>query len=213
MAGLPSASADLLTAAICIAAWWAPHTLPEDLLRATALMMLIEFLSIHGLIMVPLLTVLMPGRWPRVSLALVVLLYFGVAAGASVAVDTWWPTLFFAWLLLSRYVLPHWNIGGGDDHLGLGQLWLISTLLWIVLCFASVLLPVPSLGWDAATIATLGLPGKGIWIDQPQRLLAFASIYFLLLAAYKLSASPKAPGQESRHLRERGQRRRRSAAD
>jgi hypothetical protein len=211
MAGLPSAFADLVTAALCIVAWWAPHTLPDDLLRGTALIMLIEFLSIHGLIMIPLLAVLIPGRWPYVSLALVMLLYFGIAAGASVALDTWWPTLFFAWLLLSRYVLPRWNIGGEDEHLGMGQLWVISSLLWIVLSLATVLLPIPSLGWDAATIAALGLPVKGIWADEPQRLLAFASIYFLLLAAYRLGAAPETAEQRDRHVRSRGKRTRRGA--
>ena len=45
-----------------------------------------------------------------------------MAAGASVALQTWWPTLLFAWLLLSRYVLPRWNIGGADEHLDAGEL-------------------------------------------------------------------------------------------
>jgi hypothetical protein len=201
LSGLPSALADLITAATCIAAWWAPQALPDDMLRGIALIMLIEFLSIHGMIMVPLLTVMLAERWPRVALALVLLLYFGFAAGASVAVDTWWPTLFFGWLLLSRYVLPQWNLGGADEHLDIGKLWLVSTLLWLILVFATVLLPVPALGWDNATIASLGLPGSGIWKQQPQRLLAFATCYFLILAAFKLCASP-APS-DSRDKRKR----------
>ena len=201
LAGLPSAAADLLTAATCIAAWWAPHQLPEDLVRVTALVMLIEFLSIHGVIMLPLIALLLSQRWPRVGLALSVLLYFGFAAGASLALQSWWPTLFFGWLLLSRYVLPRWNIGGADEHIDFGKLWLVSTLLWLGLAFATVLLPVPALGWDAAAIASLGLPGEGIWVDEPQRLLAFAASYFLLLAAFKLSATPEPPARKQRDTR------------
>jgi hypothetical protein len=197
LAGLPSAAADLLTAASCIVAWWAPQLLPDDLLRVTALIMLIEFLSIHGLIMVPVLAIVLSERWPRAGLAIGVLLYFGFAAGASVALQTWWPTLVFAWLLLSRYVLPLWNLGDAKEHLDLGRLWVISTLAWIVLAFATVLLPLPALGWDAATIARLRLPGEGIWIEQPQRLLAFAASYFLLLAVFKLSSTPEPHGQKA----------------
>lgn len=201
LAGLPSAAADLLTAATCIAAWWAPQLLPEDLLRVTALIMLIEFLSIHGLIMLPLIGLLLSERWPRAGMALSALLYFGFAAGASLALQSWWPTLVFGWLLLSRYLLPRWNVGGADEHIDIGKLWIVSTLLWLGLAFASALLPVPALGWDAAVIDMLGLPGTGIWVDEPQRLLAFASSYFVLLAAFKLSATPEPPGRKKRDTR------------
>ena len=196
LAGLPSALADLVTAGTCLIAWWAPLMLPDDMLRGTALMMLVEFLSIHGVIMVPLLTVLLSDRWPRAALGVVLLLYVGMAAGASVALQTWWPTLLFAWLLLSRYVLPRWNIGGADEHLDAGRLWVVSTLLWLVLAFASVLLPVPALGWDAVVTSTLGLPGSGLWVNEPYRLLAFASCYFLSLAVFKLAASPVPVGRK-----------------
>lgn len=205
-AGLPSALADLVTAAMCIAAWWAPRALPDDLVRVTALVMLIEFLSIHGLIMLPLLpllALLLSERWPRAGTIIAVLLYLAMAVGASLALQTWWPTVFFAWLLLSRYVLPRWNIGGADEHPDIGRLWMVSTLLWIALAFASVLVPVPALGWDAAVIAELGLPGRGIWVDQPQRLLAFAATYFLLLAAFKLRSVPVPPGRRDSRKRRR----------
>lgn len=207
LAGLPSASADLVTASVCIAVWWAPQSWPEDLLRSTALIMLIEFLSIHSLIIAPVLAVLLTERWPYAGLILILLLYLGVAVGVSVALQTWWPTVFFAWLLLSRYVLPMWNIGGGDEHIDLGKVWLVSTLLWLLLIFASLILPVPALGWDADAIARLGLPGGGIWVDQPHRLLAFAASYFLLLAAFKLLARPEPPSGKRRPM-SRAERRR-----
>lgn len=214
LAGLPSALADLLTAACCIAVWWSPQALPDGLTRSMALVMVIEFLATHSFIMAPILAVVLSERWPRVGLALVALLYFGFAAGASVALQTWWPTLFFGWLLLSRYVLPRWNLGGADEHLDIVQLWLVSTLLWIVLGLTTVLLPVPALGWDAAAISQLGLPGEGIWVDEPQRLLAFASSYFLLLAAFKLSATPQPDGSRKRDARSsRRQRRRGTKSD
>lgn len=201
LAGLPSALADLITAGMCLVAWWAPQAVPDELLRVTALIMLIEFLSIHGLVFVPVLTILLSAHLPRLGVALAVLLYFGFAAGASLALQTWWPTLFFLWLLLSRYVLPRWNLGGADEHLDLGGLWVISTLLWLGLAFATTVLPLPALGWDAETIARIGLPGTGVWIEEPQRLLAFASSYFLLLAAFKLSATPEPPGRKDGRVR------------
>jgi hypothetical protein len=191
LATLPSALADLMTATLCVAAWAMPQALPEGLLRSTALIMLIEFLSIHGMVIVPILALLLSARWPWLGLGLALLVYIGIAVGASLALQTWWPTLAFAWLLLSRYVLPRWNLGRADEHLDAGRLWVVSTVLWLGLAFATVLLPVPAWGWDAATIARLGLPGEGLWVDEPQRLLAFAASYFLLLAWFKFGSTPE----------------------
>lgn len=203
LAGLPSALADLITAGMCIAVWIAPGAMPEDLARVTALIMIIEFLSIHGMVMLPILTIMLAERLPRAALPLAILFYLGFAVGGSLALQTWWPTVFFAWLLLSRYVLPQWNLGGEDEHVDLGQLWLLSTLLWLGLVFATVLLPVPALGWGSEAIAKYGLPGKGIWVDEPYRLLAFATLYFLALAAFKLLAAPTPGGRKQANRRPR----------
>src|SRR5690606_4576615 len=118
-----------------------------------------------------------------------VLVYLGFAIGMSAALDSWWPSVFFAWLLLSRYVLTRWNLGGHDEHMDAGALWLVSLLLWLGLVFAAVLLPVPELGW-ANVGAGYGLPGGGIFVREPERLLACATLYFLGLAAFKLRARP-----------------------
>src|SRR5690606_6617028 len=129
LAGLPSALADLLTAAACLAAWIAPGSMPAGFVRTAALTMLIEFLCIHGTLVVPLLGWLASrraGRLAWLGWPLATLPYLAFAAGASLALDSWWPTLFFAWLLVSRYLLPRWNLAGHDEHVDVGALWLVS---------------------------------------------------------------------------------------
>lgn len=209
---------DALTAIACFCAWWAPLALPVDLLRSMALIIVIEFLTIHAAVMVPLCAFFVRGR-PGMALAmgLASAVYALMALGASLALDTWWPSLFFVWLLASRYALPIWTGREGDEVIDQGQLWLVSTLLWLGLAFPAMLLPLPAPGWDADVQRLAGLPGTGVWAAEPQRLLAFAGAYFALLALFKVHAAvaagripstPAAPGMaaQRRDAREEGAR-------
>src|SRR5690606_9013570 len=67
LAGLPSALADLLMAAACLAVWIAPGSMPAGFVRTAALTMLIEFLCIHGTVVLPLLAWLAPRRPGRLA--------------------------------------------------------------------------------------------------------------------------------------------------
>ncbi len=41
------------------------------------------------------------------------------------------------------------------------------------------MLPVPRLGISRAAVDDLALPGSGLWIEQPHRVLAAGTLYFL----------------------------------
>lgn len=204
---------DVITAGLCAAAWWAPQVVPSDLLRTTALMMVIEFLVIHGTLMIPLAAFFVRGpRASTMALAMAAACYALFALGASLALDTWWPSLVFLWLLASRYVVPRWSASDGQALVDSGALWMVSMLLWMVLLFATVLLPLPSLGWDAAARQELRLPGSGLWVQQPHRLLAFAATYFAGLALFKFVSSRAGPAPGQPPSKSLGEQRRESRA-
>ena len=52
--------------------------------------------------------------------------------------------------------------------------------------FLTTLAPVPRLGMTAEVQPRFGLDGGGLWIDEPNRVVAFGVVYFGLLCAAKL---------------------------
>jgi hypothetical protein len=150
------------------------------------LVMVVEFLVIHATIMLPIVAVFIPERLGGINTGLVAgsLIYLAFATGASLAIDSWWPTLAFGWLLASRYLFPLLGRVSDDDEDT--RLWIFSTFTWLLLLFATLLLPIPDLAFHISISKELGDSANGIWVDEPQRTLAFALFYFTSLALYKL---------------------------
>ena len=57
---------------------------------------------------------------------------------------------------------------------------LINTPLYLLRAFATLVLPVPRLGITPAVIAAQQIHATGLWVEQPQRVLALGVVYFLL---------------------------------
>ncbi|MES9969616.1 MAG: hypothetical protein ABW092_06245 [Candidatus Thiodiazotropha sp.] len=177
---------DFITAGLCLAVWIVPERFDSGFVTTMMLVMVVEFLVIHATIMVPILAALVPQRLGGVYSGLLAgsLFYLAFAAGGSLAIDSWWPTLAFGWLLASRYLFPLLGRGSDDDEDI--RLWIFSTFMWLLLVFATLLLPIPDLGFHTNIAQALGGSASGIWIDEPHRALAFALLYFTSLALFKL---------------------------
>lgn len=48
--------------------------------------------------------------------------------------------------------------------------------------FATTLLPIPKFGVSEEVVRGQKLPGGGLWIDEPHRVIAFGFLYFTALA-------------------------------
>lgn len=72
------------------------------------------------------------------------------------------------------------------------------------LCFAllATILPLPRLGLTPAVLSARHLPGSGLWINQPPRVLAFGFLYFTAIGLSELREhrwlAGGIPGQQSK---------------
>lgn len=189
LAGVASALPDALTAGFFLVVWLWPLRFGTDAVKTAILIMIVEFLTVHasGLLGG---VVLSPGRSRGTRLK--VLAGVGVVYLLFVIVfvlifQQWWPLLVFGWLLLAKFsrVLSGTVAATGDAAIQIA-LWVASGIFYLLGVLLTVLLPLPRLGVTAAVVSGLDLPGSGIWVEEPHRLLAFGFLYFAALAAVKL---------------------------
>lgn len=188
LAALPDAT----TAIAFGLAWAVPNGVGLPFVRTMFVTFLLEFLMVHaggmlagGLPKARPAPAARPASGPRHALPLALgalaLLYLGFAATFCVAFGTWWTFAAFALVLLSKTV-GLVTAKPGDDASAAGQVWALSCVWYLLAVFATLFLPLPDLGLDAATQSALDLPGSGEWIDAPEKPLAAGVLYFTLMA-------------------------------
>ena len=196
------AAPDAATAAWCAYVWIAPRNAGVQWVRQILVAMLLEFLVVHSGAYFSRFMGVPDAPWRRIGAGLLLLLaYLGLAAAFSAIFDTWWPLAGMAWLLGMKYwtlVLDRADDTGESERQF--ALWAVSVVFFVGLGVLSSLLPLPELGIDAGVRSELELPGAGLWVEQPYRVVAFAVFYFVLLALVKYWYHP--PGS---HLRNHAQ--------
>lgn len=189
-ARIASALPDGLTAAFFLMVWLTPLSFGNDMVKTAILIMLIEFITVHaGGFIGGLSMNLSLSRAKRALLVLVLgLFYSGFVAAFVFAFDQWWPLAVFGWLLLSKFSRVLFGASTPREEAeGQLLLWVVSVMFYVLGVMLTVFLPLPRLGVTEAVLPQLGLPGTGLWVEQPHRLLAFGMLYFAALALLKLN--------------------------
>ena len=188
LAALPDA-----VSALAFACLWAfPLAFGESGVRKGMLVMLVEFILIHSTAFLGAMAFAeSASRTRRVAmLAGFALLYLGFIAAFSLAFDAWWPFLAFGWLLLGKLrIVFHARADSASG--GVQAIWALSALAYLGAVFATVFLPLPRLGLAEAVLPQLRLPGSGLWVEQPHRVVAAGMLYFGLLAWIKWRGVPR----------------------
>lgn len=185
---LLSASPDAITALACLVVWIAPRALGQDAVKTLLLMMVMEFITVHatGFFTTIALSDGIPPMRRIVHLLALSLLYLLFIVGFSSAFHAWWPFTVFGWLVVGKIAWVFAKPRGRADELGRQMsMWAFSVVAYIGAVFAGLLLPLPQLGLDAATVASLHLPASGEWVAHPHKAVAGAFLYYALLAAIK----------------------------
>jgi hypothetical protein len=155
--------------------------------------MLLEFLTVHsGGFIGSALTDPAKSRGDKTRAVLVFgAMYLLFAGGFSFAFDAWWPAAVFAWLLLAKFA-QIWlaPVAGGIESERQNFFIGFSVVCYIVGVFATVMLPLPTLGVDEAARAAAAIPGSGLWVEEPHRVLAFGALCFGAMAWAKWRWQP-----------------------
>ena len=191
---LVAAIPDALTSAIFVYAWIAPLDWRPDLVKQLMLVMLMEFLVVHssGFFGVTIYS----DDVSRTRRTFIVLgfaaFYFLFVGGFCLAFQETWPLYSFGWLVFSKFLIVWTNPRARGDEVGRQTaFWAVSALYYLAGVFLTALLPVPRLGITEQVVAQLGLSGGGLWIDEPQTVIAFGALYFALLSLTKLLSGGK----------------------
>ncbi|MGA2383141.1 MAG: hypothetical protein ABSG61_06855 [Gemmatimonadales bacterium] len=189
-AGFLSALPDVGFAGVFLVTWIRPSTFGPFMVKWLLVVMLVEFIIIHSAAFMGVVS-FAPGARVARGLRIVGLgTFYTLFAGAiSFVFRSWWPITAFWGQTLNR--LLGVILGQGQD---LGQKaavmagWAASTVFYLLGCFATILLPIPRLGITPEVVAAQRIPGGGLWVEHPEKVIAFGVIYFGLTAWSELNA-------------------------
>lgn len=184
---------DAVTSCLFVVLWIAPLAFGERGVGHGVLVVLVEFVMIHAAVLLPLAIGLLAARvrgraGSVLAAAGCIAAYLFFVAALSFAFDSWWPCLAFTWMIASKFLVgmpaPNAQRGTGDRY---AATWALSGGAYVLLAIATVLLPIPELGFATVGSADFDLPhgATGIWIRDPQRPIAFGAIHFATLAWIK----------------------------
>ena len=186
LAAVGASLPDLILGAVFLIAWVAPQSFDSPVIPALMLTMLLEFIIVHSSGFLGT-TALAAGSWRRAIRLLVVLVgfYSLFVLGFALAFKTWWPLVSFWGLTVNRLLgLMMGQAPTGEARLFLQRSWAVTAIFYLVFAGLTVMLPIPALGVTGAFRE--GIPGSGLWVSEPHRVLAFGFLYFTAVGISEL---------------------------
>lgn len=184
VADVVSALPDLGLAGAFLITWIAPEALGGGMVGYLLLVMLLEFIIIHSSAFMGSVVMAAGDRRKKI----LSLLGFGAfyslfVAGFCAGFSVWWPMGAFWGLTLNRLLgAVVGQVPRGEEQLLVRAGWAASACFYLLFVAVTVILPVPELGLTAAVARSQHLPGGGLWVDEPHRVLAFGFLYFTAVA-------------------------------
>ncbi len=184
---------DIVSAATFLLVWIAPLTLGAEWVKNLMVTMLLEFLTVHSSGIIG--TTVSDPKATRLRKTRVVLgfgtFYLLFAGAFSLAFDAWWPILVFCWLLLSKLAVV-WlaPMPTHDEQSRQATFTMIAVVGYVIGAIVTATMPLPQFGIDEAVRTAAAIPGSGVWVDEPHRVIAFGVAYFALQAWAKWRWKP-----------------------
>ena len=183
--------------------WTSPQTLWPGALRTGLLMMLVEFVLLHAAAIIGGIVMVRLVQQRPISYAWLlwpVSFYLLFIAIWSWQFRAWWPLLALAWLLASKLWMALQPIPPADKLARMHSDWGIGVLAYLTGAAVTVFLPIPRLGLSHRVVSEADLSSGGLWVDQPQTVVAFGLFYFSIMALarwcdWRLPGTGKLPAQ------------------
>jgi hypothetical protein len=181
-ASLLSALPDFGFALVFLVTWVSPGFFGDQTVTRLMLVMLLEFIIVHSAVFMGTVIVSSDEKGRRTFALLGLGLFYSIFAAAfSLIFKSLWPFGAF-WLQTGNRLLSV-LVGqppSGEEKTFLMKGWAISVALYVACCFITAFLPMPRFGITPGVVTALHLPGSGLWIDEPHRVIAFGFLYFAL---------------------------------
>lgn len=183
---------DLLTATACMVVWISPLTLGQGAVKTVVLMMLMEFLIVHGTGFFTGIAFMekTSARKRLQAMAGLTCFYALFVAAFAISFKAWWPVWVFTWLVVSKAlwicINPRDRATEMDRQM---KAWAFSTAAYLAAVFVTLMLPIPKFGITSSLRPQLGLSGSGEWIDHPHIAVAAMAFYYFAIAWFKWRTS------------------------
>jgi hypothetical protein len=188
LAHLFSALPSFIFSGVFLVTWIAPGTFGANMISYLMLIMLMEFINVHAAGFMGNAIIGDAGRGKKAATILGLGVMYTLFVGAfSLVFKEWWPLGAFWALVLNRLLgVLLGKAPTGQEKAALQASWAFGALSYIMLVFATILLPVPEFGVTTDVITNQGLETGGLWSDQPYRMMAFGFTYFAVSGCSEL---------------------------
>ena len=177
---LISAIFDVSLAAVFLVTWVSPESSLAQPPALLLLIMLIEFITMHSTAMLGSVWMSDKSTNERLrSVGLLTLMYAAFVGAFSAGFSTWAPFIGF-WLLTANRVVGMLLGGRPTKQMkeAAERSWARSVVLYIAGAFVTTFVGVPRLGLTPAVMESIDIPGGGVWVEEPWRVLGFGVFYF-----------------------------------
>jgi hypothetical protein len=166
-------------AAMFLITWLRPNTFGPLTVHHLTFVMLMEFIVVHASGFLGAMAARDEPRWRRAAMfAGLTAFYMIFAAGFAAMYGGWWPLWAFWGLLSSRFPTV---VLRPPDLRGQAVLivnWAAMMVLYLGGIFLTAIISIPPLGVTAAVIEAQHFKDKGLWPEEPYRVMAFGALYF-----------------------------------
>ncbi|MBI4667428.1 MAG: hypothetical protein HY751_13580 [Nitrospinae bacterium] len=174
--------------AMFIITWISPYTFGLKTVSYLTMMMLLEFIVMHsGAFLATAMAANVSRGKKSLNILGIGLFYSLFILGISLSFSDWLPALIFAGMIANRVITVLTAEAGEVRKSAANHSWAASALFYLLFVFATTLLPVPELGITSDVARAQEFTSSGLWVDEPQRVVAFGFLYFGALALSELS--------------------------
>ena len=184
LAALGDGMGDLVLAGLFLLTWITPEASLALPLSAALMTMLLEFIVVHSTGFMGTAALADEAASKRVlSILGLGVFYTLFVGGFALAFETWWPLAAFWALTLNRSLSILFDPSPGLAQRMLARKsWAAITISYLTAVFFTTLVPMPELGIDSGVVAAAHLPASGLWVDQPERVVAAGFLHFTICA-------------------------------
>ncbi len=171
-----------------LATWIEPTALGDGMMKYFALIMLMEFITIHSAGFLGFVIISGKTKFQKISRVIGLGIFYSFFISSfTMPSGELWPLVTF-WLLLFNRIL---GVLVGETSETSLQIIVIARWTWSLFCYVismviSMKLPMPQFGWVDGISQQMGPGGAGIWYEQPHTLLAAGFMYFLLASIFEM---------------------------